>query len=1028
MSKDSCKMQYYYPSEELKNKYKINCTDKFFLDFENITMFNNESFLKFVRDKYGDSVFNGDSPFTFKDDYINLTNEEICKTTEYSLKPQQKFMGQFINPATNFNNTLVFHGLGSGKTCTSLVIGEAFKTTSKNKLLYVVPAPLVDQYRDEILGELKTYTDEEIEQGKEPEIWSCTSQCEIGGKRDFYTNVNDRLILQYLEEDYAKKKKELNDISLEINRLLKSGQKEETILLKKQFSSLQNEVNVAFSKVRNKKDTLLSKVTKVFEIESHNVFINKLFKETKDGTWTKKEHLKNKNSTLLSSSGIVVIDEIQRLVSATGVLYNKLFTAIYQYMNPACRLVVLSATPIYDNPYELALTMNLLRPRMPFPLSKEQFYSFFLGKYDENDDRIRIKKNNYITDDSCVINKNLLKMLSAGYVSYFRGGNPNAYPYKRIIVLEHKMSAMQKEQYINALRSDIKKDSSIYSKLLKGDEFLVKNDNDEYNSSGKEDNVSGIYVTTQQFSNISLPIVKSDVVDKMLSKDGKSQVKNGLHTFKTDLKKLKAPNSEIVLKYIREKGYSEKFVNIIDLSLKCDGPVFIFSNWLQFGVEALSIILDACGLTKYPDPPGKSGLRYFVWSSETSSDKELIRKAKSTFNSMDNKDGSLIKIILGTRSIMEGVSFKNVKQVHITDPWWNEARIEQILARAVRFCSHSNLPINEQYTDIFRHYSVLPMLPDPDVVEMLQDAIGSKSFKNFDTFTIEQKMFRSASKKYAINNEFEESLKQVAYDCDINNKGNIIRLEEHVRPLSNGKFQIYFRNPKTLELYTRDGIPDNLSFTQIIDRDYSYPNEDKLPIKFYEVEINPENPDELIKIIDDETDKENVLEEPEITKNLTMYENVKCWNSDLTLENIFDRMGTNPDNHDIIGYFMRIKDNFDLYPLLRKQILGENNLGDRIEFKNIEKLLKGKQQLIKCLTNLVDSELTPKLQQKQIKKLLQSTVSKDKLNSKIINIIYKYRYLPESMIEELQELDTKALNELLKEAEFYSSERETSEE
>ena len=44
---------------------------------------------------------------------------------------------------------------------------------------------------------------------------------------------------------------------------------------------------------------------------------------------------------------------------------------------------------------------------------------------------------------------------------------------------------------------------------------------------------------------------------------------------------------------------------------------------------------------------------------------------------------------------MEGVSFKNVKQVHITDPWWNESRIEQILARASRYCSHSNLPSEE---------------------------------------------------------------------------------------------------------------------------------------------------------------------------------------------------------------------------------------------------------------------------------------------------------------------------------------------
>ena len=78
-------------------------------------------------------------------------------------------------------------------------------------------------------------------------------------------------------------------------------------------------------------------------------------------------------------------------------------------MNPKCRIVALSATPIYDNPYELALTMNLLRPRVPFPLSKDEFYSFFLGEYnDDDDDCMRVRKGpNYIKDTSCVINKNL---------------------------------------------------------------------------------------------------------------------------------------------------------------------------------------------------------------------------------------------------------------------------------------------------------------------------------------------------------------------------------------------------------------------------------------------------------------------------------------------------------------------------------------------------------------------------------------------------------------------------------------------
>ena len=50
-------------------------------------------------------------------------------------------------------------------------------------------------------------------------------------------------------------------------------------------------------------------------------------------------------------------------------------------------------------------------------------------------------------------------------------------------------------------------------------------------------------------------------------------------------------------------------------------------------------------------------------------------------------------------------------------------------------------------------------------------------------------------------------------------------------------------------------------------------------------------------------------------------------------------------------------------------------------------------------------------------------------DGKIIDIVYKYHYLPESMIEKLQELDSKSLNEILKEAEYYSSQRQqTSEE
>jgi len=204
--KDNCTLQYFYPTKELQEKYKINCSDKFFLNYDNFKFFNNLDFLEFVNKKYGDDAFSGDSPFVFKDTYIQLSNSELCNPTEYSLKPQQKFVGQIVNPSTNIKSSLVYHGLGSGKTCTSLVVGEAFKSTTRTHLLYVVPAPLIQQYRDEIIGELK-----EID-GKN-EIWSCTSQCVITReqekdepeKGDFYTNVHDQLVLKFLEKDYNTK-------------------------------------------------------------------------------------------------------------------------------------------------------------------------------------------------------------------------------------------------------------------------------------------------------------------------------------------------------------------------------------------------------------------------------------------------------------------------------------------------------------------------------------------------------------------------------------------------------------------------------------------------------------------------------------------------------------------------------------------------------------------------------------------------------------------------------------------------------
>ena len=1011
----NCALQYFYKSKELREKYKIDCNEKIFENFDNLEYFNNEDFLKFIIDKYGPEAFNGDSPFTFSQNYINLDNKELCDPDEYSLKPQQKFVGQYINPSTNFNSTLVFHGLGSGKTCTSIVIGEAFKVISQKQkvhLLYVVPAPLVEQYYNEIIGELK-------KKGEESEIWSCTSQCVIrtdSEMGDYYSNVNDKFILEAKENKYLESKKLLNEINEKIRKAY--IKKEDATVYQKEFLAVQNQEKFNKQEYEKFKLKFISKVSTVFEITTHDKFINNLFKINEDGSWTKKDYLTKNDSPLLIENGLLVIDEIQRLISESGILYQKLKTALYQYTHPKLRTVLLSATPIYDNPFELALTMNLLKPRVHFPITKKDFYSFFLGRYSEEKEICeRLRENNFINSESCVINKELLKYLCSGYISYFKGGNPNAYPYKRIITLEHKMPAFQKEGYIQALASDTKKDTSLYSKVLSQDEFIIKD-------TEQDDKVSGIYIATQQLSNINLPIKISDAVDNMLSKKSVSQIKSGLNEFKKQLLSVRTGAgtniiSDKVISFFRQKGYSEKFASIIELAHNCNGPVFIFSNWLQFGVQALSIILDAIGYKKFPEIGTGTEVtenRYFIWSSETSIDKDLTSNARKIFNSYENRDGSKLKIILGTRSIMEGVSFKNVKQVHITDPWWNEARIEQILARAVRFCSHSELPSEEQYTDVYRHLSVLPLVPDPELQEMLVETTKSRNFKDFDRFSIDQKMTISAFKKFQINNEFEEILKETAIDCNLNKEGNIIRLEEKIIPVpTKNEYQIFFQNPKTLMNFKREGIPDTITYDDILSRKYSYPNTLDLPIKFTEV-IQGESG--LLEILDDSV----VLTDDDLTLNLAMPENINCWNSNKTYNDIIKELtdnNENIDNTDIIKYMKKLTDNYKLLPQIRRKILVEEIKGDKIKF-NVKKQFKNKIILLKSLKDISESPDTELSLRKKLRKLLKTTQSEEKLNEKIFDLVYKYQLFEESDIPELQSLNSKELIELLKEAEKIS--------
>lgn len=950
-------LQYHYSNPEDAKKYKIKCENMTFSNLNDVETFNNKELLEFIDNTYSDTAFPEQSPFTFSDEYINLDNTSICKSSEMSLGPQQKFMGQIMGPSSNFNNVLVYHGLGSGKSCTSIVIGEALKNSTSSRIIYAVPAPLVDQYFEEIAGEIRNGS-----------FFSCPSFCLTKSQdgdestRNFYLSETKNNNLINLQNKLQKEVSKLDEAEILV-------EVDESPTNKKNFADQQRKVDLKKFELERYQDSIKDNIKKTFEIISHNKFIESLYKTGTNKQFIKGTKLTSTDSALFKKNGLLIIDEIQRLVSAGGTFYKKLYNAIKYYFHPSLKLVLMSATPIYDNPYELALTINLLRPRVPFPITPVDFYSHFIGELKTKGDTEVCEKQSsplktWITSESCIMNEELIKYICSGYISYFKGGNPNAYPYKRVITLQHGFSNKHKIDYIDALASDSKRDREIN---------LEKNQSSNYENilmgnydREDDDKVTGIFITTQQYSNISLPRIKGGVNKSLEDK------KNSLSEFKRNMMSKRTESSRDIIEYVKE--VSVKFASIIEMTLDSKGPVFIFSNWLTYGVEPLAIILETLGFTNFKNGANSQGAnKFFIWNSSTKMQKggeELIKKARNTFNSPKNSDGSLLKVILGTRSVMEGVSFRNVRQVHITDPWWNESRIEQILARASRYCSHSGLEKEEQYVDIYRHYSVYPGQGiDQEAVVKL-----GGNYKGFAEDSIEERMLQSSIKKYSINNDLEQIIKSCSIDCNINKNGNIIRLEEYCNPVGMGMYQIHYKNPSNGRMYIRDGIPDKLSFQQIKNREYSFPRKD-LPLRFTEAGFQGGKEGySIITIFEDEPD---VLDESNINEDLNILENIEEWNSDKKLSDIDMEPG-------LKKYITGLYKNYNLLPILRREHLNETG-GDKRSFK--ETTYSGTRELVDCIKKLSSSDISDNSLRKKINDYFTINSKRDSLTKKVLELI-----------------------------------------
>jgi hypothetical protein len=154
---------------------------------------------------------------------------------------------------------------------------------------------------------------------------------------------------------------------------------------------------------------------------------------------------------------------------------------------------------------------------MQFPDGQEQFNEVFL------------------TPDFKMKNIKLFKQMCNGYVSYFKGGNPEAYPYKKTIIMNHSMNPYQYSAYKNMLLKEIQKDKE--SGAITTDDFMVK----VVSSESKNDEASiSVFNNSRLFSNIVFP----ELTNYQNQDSRKSVAENGLLKFINVLSAVRRNNNE----------------------------------------------------------------------------------------------------------------------------------------------------------------------------------------------------------------------------------------------------------------------------------------------------------------------------------------------------------------------------------------------------------------------------------------------------------------------------------------------------
>ncbi|MEX0598331.1 MAG: helicase-related protein, partial [Candidatus Paceibacterota bacterium] len=257
-------------------------------------------------------------------------------------------------------------------------------------------------------------------------------------------------------------------------------------------------------------------------------------------------------------------------------------------------------------------------------------------------------------------------------------------------------------------------------------------------------------------------------------------------------------NKDRFLTHEALETYSPKFLAILNNIEDPEhrGLNLIYSQFRTLeGIGIMKLVLMANGFAEFkirksdagvwrldinPEDLGKPRFALYT-GTETSEEKEIVR---NVFNSAwkyvptsiveqleavssNNFYGEIIKVLMITSSGAEGIDLKNVRYVHLTESYWHPVRIEQVIGRARRICSHNDLPEALQTVEVFLYLMTFTQdqIKDEGARELrLKDV---SKIDRVTPITSDESLYEISTIKSDITKSIMKAVKEASIDCTL---------------------------------------------------------------------------------------------------------------------------------------------------------------------------------------------------------------------------------------------------------------------